>query len=326
MIKAKDLMKWFGATLAVDHVSFQVQPGEILGFLGPNGAGKSTTMRMITGFLPCSGGQVEIGGHAMESDGIAARELIGYLPENAPAYPEMTTIDFLDFVAEIRGLRGREKKAAIDRVIETCNLERVLGKPIDNLSKGFRHRTCFAQCMVHDPPVLVLDEPTDGLDPNQKHEVRELISRMGREEKKTIILSTHILEEVDAVCSRVIIIDKGKLVFNGSPDDLRNRSDLAGAVSLLIREKDPDSIRTVLGNVPDVDRVEILETAPDDKCVRARAYPKRHNDQPKPIAAAVSKQLLEAGITCDEMHTEQGRMDEVFRKITSTETGEEESE
>ena len=218
MIEVRNLRKSFGATTAVNGVSFKVEMGEVLGFLGPNGAGKSTTMRMITGFIPPSGGEVFVGGFNMLENPIPAKRLIGYLPENAPSYTDMTVLGFLGFAAEIRGLYGEARKRAIDRVVEMCFLESVLHQSIETLSKGFRHRTCFAQSIIHDPPVLVLDEPTDGLDPNQKHEVRTLIRKMGQ--TKAIVFSTHILEEVDAACSRAIIIDRGKIVANGTPDEL----------------------------------------------------------------------------------------------------------
>src|SRR5262245_36296914 len=232
MIKVENLAKFFGAKHAVDGVSFSVTRGEVLGFLGPNGAGKSTTMRMITGFIPPTSGSVTVGGFDMAENPIPAKRLIGYLPENAPAYTDMTVHGFLNFSAEIRGLRGDAKKKAVSRAVEMCFLEPVLHQSVETLSKGYRHRTCFAQSIIHDPDVLVLDEPTDGLDPNQKHEVRGLIRRMG--EKKAIIFSTHILEEVDAVCSRAIIIDRGKIVANGTPAELRQKSEWSGAVTLRV--------------------------------------------------------------------------------------------
>src|SRR6266436_2575648 len=232
MIKVNNLAKAFGTKRAVDGVSFSVERGEVLGFLGPNGAGKSTTMRMITGFLPPTEGTVSVGGFDIVENPIEARRLIGYLPENAPAYTDMTVYGFLNFAAELRGLRGEEKKRAIHRVVEMCFLETVLYQSVETLSKGYRHRTCFAQSIIHDPDVLVMDEPTDGLDPNQKHEVRGLIKRMG--EKKAIVFSTHILEEVEAVCSRAIIIDRGKIVANGTPLQLRQKSEWAGAVTARI--------------------------------------------------------------------------------------------
>src|SRR6201988_1955421 len=232
MIEVRNLKKLFGAKTAVNGVSFKVEMGEVLGFLGPNGAGKSTTMRMITGFIPPSEGEVSVGGFDMLENPIPAKRLIGYLPENAPAYTDMTVHGFLSFAAELRGLRGDAKKKAVARAIEMCFLESVQHQSVETLSKGYRHRTCFAQSIIHDPDVLVLDEPTDGLDPNQKHEIRNLIRRMG--EKKAIIFSTHILEEVDAACSGAIIIDRGRIVANGTPEELRRKSEWAGAVTLRV--------------------------------------------------------------------------------------------
>jgi len=218
MIKVENLTKAFGAKLAVDNVSFEVNKGEVLGFLGPNGSGKTTTMRMITGFIPPTSGKVSVCGFDMLEDPISGKRRIGYLPESAPSYQEMTVGSFLRFAAEIRGLRGEECKRAVHRAVETCFLESVFNQTIDTLSKGFRHRTCFAQAIIHDPEVLVMDEPTDGLDPNQKYEVRNLIRELGR--TKAVVFSTHILEEVDAACTRAIIIDKGRIVAQGTPDEL----------------------------------------------------------------------------------------------------------
>jgi ABC-2 type transport system ATP-binding protein len=218
MIKIENLVKAFGAKRAVDDISFTVERGEVLGFLGPNGAGKSTTMRMVTGFMPPTSGKVSIGGHDVVDSPLEAKRLIGYLPENAAAYPDMTVRGFLNFIAELRGLRGEAHKKAVHRVVELCFLESVLPQSIDTLSKGYRHRTCLAQALIHDPEVLIMDEPTDGLDPNQKHEVRNLIRELGK--SKAIVFSTHILEEVDAACTRAIIIDRGRIVASGTPDEL----------------------------------------------------------------------------------------------------------
>jgi len=218
MIRIDNLVKAFGPKRAVDGVSFAVERGEVLGFLGPNGAGKSTTMRMITGFLPPTSGRVSVGGHDVVESPLEAKRLIGYLPEAAPSYPDMTVEGFLDFAARMRGLAGAARKRAIARVVELCFLESVFAQSIDTLSKGYRHRTCLAQALIHDPEVLILDEPTDGLDPNQKHEVRGLIRELGR--TKAIIFSTHILEEVDAACTRAMIIDRGRIVASGTPDEL----------------------------------------------------------------------------------------------------------
>ena len=221
MIHVENLKKVFGTKTAVAGVSFTVERGEVLGFLGPNGAGKSTTMRMVTGYLTPTEGRVTVAGHDMAAQPVAAKSRIGYLPENAPAYPDMTVRGFLRFSAEIRGLHGAARDTAVDRAAEMCALKPVLHQNIETLSKGYKHRTCFAQSLIHDPDVLVLDEPTDGLDPNQKFEARNLIRRMG--EKKAILFSTHILEEVDAVCSRMIIIDRGRIVANCTPAELKKR-------------------------------------------------------------------------------------------------------
>jgi ABC-2 type transport system ATP-binding protein len=219
MIQVQNLRKEFGAKVAVDNVSFTVEKGEVLGFLGPNGAGKSTSMRMVTGYFRPTSGSIKIGGFDMLENPEQAKKSIGYLPENAPLYSDMTVASFLGFCAEVRGITGAAKAKAIDRVLDLCFLHRVRNQSVDTLSKGYRHRTCFAQSIIHDPDVLILDEPTDGLDPNQKHEVRQLIKNMGK--SKAIIFSTHILEEVDAACSRAMIIDRGKVVADGTPESLR---------------------------------------------------------------------------------------------------------
>src|SRR5207247_2491725 len=273
MIRVQNLSKSFGPKVAVNGVSFTVERGEVLGFLGPNGAGKSTTMRMITGFIPPSAGTVRIGEFDMIDQPIQAKRLLGYLPENAPAYTDMTVHSFLNFAAELRGLRGEEKNKAIHRVVEMCFLESVLYQSVETLSKGYRHRTCFAQSIIHDPDVLVLDEPTDGLDPNQKHEVRSLIRRMG--EKKAIIFSTHILEEVDAVCSRAIIIDRGKIVANGTPADLRQKSEWAGAVTVRVSGINATALSQKLVQLPTVKRAAILKE--EATSVTARGLPKSAN-------------------------------------------------
>ena len=219
MIQVQNLRKEFGAKVAVDNVSFTVNKGEVLGFLGPNGAGKSTSMRRVTGYFRPTSGSIKVGGIDMLENPEQAKRSIGYLPENAPLYSDMTVASFLGFCAEVRGITGAAKSKAIDRVLDLCFLHRVRNQSVDTLSKGYRHRTCFAQSIIHDPDVLILDEPTDGLDPNQKHEVRQLIKNMGKD--KAIIFSTHILEEVDAACSRAMIIDRGKVVADGTPEQLR---------------------------------------------------------------------------------------------------------
>ena len=223
LIEVKSLDKKFGAIHAVNNLSFSVRKGEVLGFLGPNGAGKSTTMKMITGFLEPTSGTVSVCGHDILENPIAVKKKIGYLPEGAPAYGEMTVKNFLDFIADIRGLKGKDKQGRVDEIIEKINLQTVRNQTIDTLSKGFKRRVGVAQALLHDPEVLIMDEPTDGLDPNQKHEVRMLINEMA--EHKAIIISTHIMEEVDAICTRAIIIASGQLLFDGTPKELLAKSD-----------------------------------------------------------------------------------------------------
>jgi len=303
MIKIENLVKTFGAKRAVDGVSFSVERGEVLGFLGPNGAGKSTTMRMITGFMPPSEGRVSVGGHDVAESPLEAKRLIGYLPENAAAYPDMTVQGFLRFVAELRGLHGDVRKRAVGRVVELCFLQSVVHQSIDTLSKGYRHRTCLAQALIHDPDVLIMDEPTDGLDPNQKHEVRNLIRELGR--NKAIVFSTHILEEVDAACTRAIIIDRGRIVANGTPEELRAMSDLHGAVTLAAQGASLEKLQA-LG------RVEQLNGA-------FRIYPSEKSKGPE-LAQAVIDLVSREGWKVEGMYNEMGQLDEVFRRITLPDT------
>ncbi len=330
MIEVEKLTKLFGTKRAVDGVSFTVKRGEVLGFLGPNGAGKSTTMRMLTGFLPPTSGKVTVGGFDIAENPIPAKKLIGYLPENAPAYTDMTVHGFLDFTAEIRGLRGDAKKSAISRVVDLCFLKSVLHQSVDTLSKGYRHRTCFAQSIIHDPDVLVLDEPTDGLDPNQKHEIRQLIRKMG--EKKAIIFSTHILEEVDAVCTRAMIIDRGKVVANGTPAELRRKSEWAGAVTLRVNGVAAGAVQEKLNHLRAAKKVVMAqasrlcvsnnskETHGQDArattAVIATVFPRTagDGDLTREVIAATS------GWQVEELRTEEGRLDEVFRSITMPDT------
>ncbi|HEY2124507.1 MAG TPA: ATP-binding cassette domain-containing protein [Chthoniobacterales bacterium] len=313
MIKVRNLKKLFGAKTAVNGVSFAVEKGEVLGFLGPNGAGKSTTMRMITGFIPPSAGEVSVGGFNMLENPLPAKRLIGYLPENAPSYADMSVLGFLGFAAELRGLRGEAKKRAIDRVAELCFLEPVLHQSIETLSKGYRHRTCFAQAIIHDPEVLILDEPTDGLDPNQKHEVRTLIRKMGQ--TKAIIFSTHILEEVDAACSRAIIIDRGQIVANGTPEELRQRSEHAGAVTVRLLDGNSAVVAQKLNALPNVARCVVLEETP----LTLRAYLHKKGERGD-LARAIGEAGVRERWQIEELHTEEGRLDEVFRHITQPET------
>lgn len=232
MLKVENLKKSFGSFEAVKGISFSVAKGEVLGFLGPNGAGKSTTMRMITGFIPPTSGTAIICGHDILKDPIGAKSALGYLPEAAPSYRAMTVEDFLTFIAKARGFSGAAVKERVAAVIEKARLANVAKQTIDTLSKGYRQRTCFAQAILHDPQVLIMDEPTDGLDPNQKFVVREMIKEMAKE--KAIIISTHILEEVDAVCTRAIIIAQGEVKADGTPEKLR-ALDPSGKLDVVFR-------------------------------------------------------------------------------------------
>ena len=232
MLEVKNLKKNFGTFQAVKGISFTVGKGEVLGFLGPNGAGKSTTMRMVTGFLPPTSGTASICGHDIVSDPVGAKRCLGYLPESAPSYRAMTVREFLTFIASVRGYRGAAAKGKVDEVVVKARLEPVVGKTIETLSKGYRQRTCFAQAILHDPSVLIMDEPTDGLDPNQKHTVREMIREMSAE--KAIVISTHILEEVDAVCTRAIVIADGEIKADGTPAELR-AMDPSGRLDVVFR-------------------------------------------------------------------------------------------
>ena len=241
MIEVKRLTKQFGHHPVVDSISFTAEKGEILGFLGPNGAGKSTTMRMITGFFPPTSGTVIVGGSDILTQSLAARRKIGYLPENAPVYPDMTVSRYLDFCAEIRGFGGSAKKQRVGETLERCFLAGVRHQAVNTLSKGYKQRVCFAQSILHDPEYLILDEPTDGLDPNQKHEVRLMIREMSA--TKAIIFSTHILDEVDSVCSRAIIIAGGKVVADDTPEGLRKRSAFHGSVVLSLKGTATDGVR-----------------------------------------------------------------------------------
>jgi len=298
----------------VDGVSFEVKPGEVLGFLGPNGAGKSTTMRIITGFMPATSGRVTVGGHDIVEDPIAAKRLMGYLPESAPSYSDMTVHGFLNWAAEMRGLSGGARQEAVQRVTNLCFLENVLHQSVDTLSKGYRHRTCLAQSLIHDPQILILDEPTDGLDPNQKFEVRQLIRRMG--EKKVIIFSTHILEEVEACCSRAIIIDRGRIVANGTPAQLKAKSELAGSVTLRVHGVAVEQVRARLAQLGVAGKVTAQA---EGSTVSARVQP-RERGQGADLASAVADVVSKEGWRFDALETEEGRLDDVFRSITRPDT------
>jgi ABC-2 type transport system ATP-binding protein len=257
MIEVENLTKTFGTKVAVNNLSFSVGKGEVLGFLGPNGAGKSTTMRMVTGFIPPTSGDAKVCGISVVDQPKEAKKRIGYLPESAPLYSDMTVTGFLNFCASIRGLGGSAKKEAVERAIETCFLQAVARQSIDTLSKGYRHRTCLAQALLHDPDVLILDEPTDGLDPNQKHEVRQLIRRLGK--TKVILFSTHILEEVEAACTRAVIVDRGVIVADGTPAELIEKSGTGSLTDLFRQVTTRD---TASANDRDKEDAEPKETKP----------------------------------------------------------------
>ncbi|MCG8546686.1 MAG: ABC transporter ATP-binding protein [Alphaproteobacteria bacterium] len=303
MIETDHLSKTFGPITAVDDISFSVEKGEVLGFLGPNGAGKSTTMKMIAGFLPPSAGTARVGGFDVQRDPIAVKRAIGYLPEGAPMWPDMTPHGFLAFIARIRGFHGAEAAQRVEDAVAKTQLATVLHQPIETLSKGFKRRLGLAQALLHDPEVLILDEPTDGLDPNQKHEVRELIRGMSG--TKAIIISTHILEEVEALCTRAIIIARGKIVADDTPENLSARSDRHNGV--LLASDQAAALRPALEALPDVASVS---TEGDN---RLFVRPKNH----APIIDQVSKALHDANANVTEITVEHGRLDQVFRDITT---------
>ncbi|MCP4681847.1 MAG: ABC transporter ATP-binding protein [Desulfobacterales bacterium] len=310
MIEAKNLSKRFWGKTVVDDISFTVNRGEVLGFLGPNAAGKSTTMRMITGFLPPTSGTAIIGGDDIIEAPLSAREKVGYLPENAPTYPDMTVIGFLDFIAEIRGFTGKEKTRRIEGVFERCFLSDVRFQTISTLSKGFKQRVCFAQSIIHDPEYLIMDEPTDGLDPNQKHEVRNMIHEMARH--KAIILSTHNLEEVDAVCTRAIIIANGKIVADDTPAGLKTRSSVHGAICFTLDKKEGEQLVQDIEQIPDVDTVAILKETASKITLRVMS-----KDTTVTTADRIIRHFLDKGRKVEALFVEEGRLDDVFRMVTN---------
>ena len=304
MIEVKNLSKYYGNKLAVDNVSFTVHKGDVLGFLGPNGAGKSTTMKMITGFLVPSSGTATVGEHDIRKSPKQAKELFGYLPENGPLYEEMTVYEFLDFIAGLR-LKPEEKANAIQRVSETCHIQEVIDQPIETLSKGYRQRVGMAQALIHDPNILVLDEPTDGLDPNQKHGVRNLIASMA--EEKAIILSTHILEEVDAMCNRIIVIDNGKILADEKPEEFRKRHPHFGGVRLEVENSESaKKIKDILGTEKLIQKIieedKVLLVLPKDK---------------KPIDALILSLIKEKNLDVRSVSSQPTALDHVFKQLTN---------
>lgn len=306
MIDCKGLTKQYGPLRAVDDLSFRVEPGEVLGFLGPNGAGKTTTMRIIAGFIAPTAGTVSVCGYDVESQPIEVKSCIGYLPEGAPCYPEMTPLSFLRFVAEVRGISGSRAAARLDEVVGLLHLESVLEQSIDTLSKGFKRRVGLAQAILHDPQVLILDEPTDGLDPNQKFDVRRLISSMAA--NKIVVISTHVLEEVDAVCNRALIIAHGRILADDTPEGLESQSRFHNAVTIKLKDaaqtKEVNSAIAALG--------EVVSTEVDVQAGRLTAFPAPN----KLPLTAISQLATERHWDLAELHLESGRLDEVFRTVT----------
>jgi ABC-2 type transport system ATP-binding protein len=306
MITTKNLSKRYGDKLAVNDLTFSVAPGEVLGFLGANGAGKSTTMRMIAGFISPSAGEVSVCGHDIVRAPVEAKTCMGYLPEGAPSYGEMTVGEFLDFVADIRGLSGERRRQRRDVVVDRLGLGPVIDQVVETLSKGFRRRVGLAQALIHDPQVLILDEPTDGLDPNQKHEVRRLINELSKD--KLVIVSTHILEEVHEVCTRAIIIANGRIVADETPSALESRSRYHHAVSLRFERADQlAAARREIALLPEVAAVES-----DARELRLTALPKPGANVLSAVGALITKNNWDV----PELHLESGRLDEVFRALT----------
>ena len=301
MIEIRNLTKRFVQHTAVDNLSFRVEPGEVLGFLGPNGAGKSTTMKMLTGFLAPTSGTASLFGHDIQSETIQAQRQLGYLPEGAPCYGDMPVGRFLDFIAEVRGFRGAEKKRRVGRAVEQLELDRVINQSIETLSKGFKRRVGLAQAILHDPRALILDEPTDGLDPNQQHQVRKLIQSIA--EQKIVIISTHILEEVTALCTRAVVIGNGRLLADGTPLELESRSRYHQAVTLVGEGLDEAELGRLSG-VAGVERNEREHSL----TVLAEAG--------QVIYPQVSELVARKGWAVSELNVERGRLDEVFRTLT----------
>ena len=313
-ISLKNLTKRFGSILAVDDISLSVTGGEVLGFLGPNGAGKSTTMRMVTGFIEPTSGTAEVCGLDVTRHPVEIKRRIGYLPEGAPTYGDMTAESYLGFIAEIRGFDGAEKRRRVDAAIDKVDLQEVTRQPIDTLSKGFKRRVGLAQALLHDPEVLIMDEPTDGLDPNQKHQVRTLIREMSRD--KAIIISTHILEEVEAVCSRAIIIAHGRILADGTPQSLLVQAPNHNAVVITVDDADAESFRIDLLSVTGVAAVENIPIQGEaNGTSRLRALPAGGAT----IAGDIEEMLRGKNTPVHEMFIERGALDDVFRKITAPE-------
>jgi ABC-2 type transport system ATP-binding protein len=315
LIEAEGLAKSFGALKAVDGISLQVPRGQVLGFLGPNGAGKSTTMRLLTGFLEPDAGRARIAGFDVQEQAKEAKKRLGYLPEGAPLYAEMTPKGFLAFIAEIRGLKGEALAGAVGKAVERTGLRPVLDQTIETLSKGYKRRVGIAQAILHEPEVLIMDEPTDGLDPNQKHHVRELIAEMARD--KAIVVSTHILEEVEAVCTRAVVINKGRIVADGTAEELMRLVPYHGAVTIRVAADKADAVRAALAGVAGIKDIEAVGGAANGQ-LQLRAIPKNGAKNGNSIVTDVASAIRQKALTVDEIFVERGKLDDVFRQITSS--------
>jgi ABC-2 type transport system ATP-binding protein len=314
LIEASGLSKSFGSLKAVDGISLTVPRGQVLGFLGPNGAGKSTTMRLITGFLEPDTGSARIAGFDVQEQAKQAKQRLGYLPEGAPLYAEMTPRGFLSFVAQLRGMQGRDLAKSVEKAVGRTGLGPVLDQTIETLSKGYKRRVGIAQAILHDPEVLIMDEPTDGLDPNQKHHVRQLIMEMAKE--KAIIVSTHILEEVEAVCTRAVVINKGRIVADGTAEDLMKLGPYHGAVTIRVASDRGEAVRGALAAVAGVKTVETVGDV--NGVLQLRAIPKNGAG----IVADVASAIRQKSLAVDEIFVERGKLDDVFRQITSSDLDE----
>jgi ABC-2 type transport system ATP-binding protein len=321
MIHVEELLKDYGTGRpAVDAISFDVRRGEVLGFLGPNGAGKTTTMKILTSFLAPTSGRAEVAGYDVYTQSVEVRRRIGYLPEDTPLYKDMTVLEYLEFIADVRGLDKDQRKKRIKRVVEQCGIDTRLGDVIGELSKGFRQRVGLAQAILHEPEVLILDEPTSGLDPNQIAEIRSVIKQIGQQ--KTVIFSTHILGEVQATCSRVIIISDGKLVADGTPDELSRRTE--GAAEILVeiggaRGNDSDPM-ALLRRIEGIEEIKTVHTSDWSLSDRPRATVFRiiakagvdpRGDIARVIATAEGMDLL-------QLTPERASLESVFRKLTTS--------
>lgn len=312
MIQIENLTKYYGDLCAVDHINFEIQKGEVLGLLGPNGAGKTTTLRMLTGYLRPSEGGITIKDYSIEQDGLAIKKLMGYLPESAPLYHEMLVYDYLDYVAQIRGLNGNTKLPRIRHLAGLCGLNEVMHQPIGELSKGYKQRVGLAHAMMNDPEILVLDEPTSGLDPNQIVEIREIIRQIGKE--KTVILSTHILSEAEATCDRIVIIDHGKIVADGSTESLKQSASDEYLVTIVLQQATCDAVAKQLSAIHGVERILTNEEEPQgaEPAVHVKLTCRSDID----LRAQIYQSIKETDWILLELHQESKSLESIFHDLT----------